>query len=98
MITRAFKHLLRAVIASIDNFEDLPMAIASTLNFLLGCYGTEDNDPDINDDHVLRLKWLREFLDRRYGWRMKDEFHHLRKFSILRGLCHKVEISLVFFC
>ncbi|KAG5021479.1 hypothetical protein JHK85_017821 [Glycine max] len=36
MITRAFKHLLKAVTASVDNVADLSAAIASTLNFLLG--------------------------------------------------------------
>ncbi|KAA8540510.1 hypothetical protein F0562_024571 [Nyssa sinensis] len=39
--------------------------------------------------------WLRTFLVKRFGWRLKDEFQHLRKLSILRGLCHKVGLELV---
>lgn len=89
MVTRAFKHILKAVITSEENLANLSVAIASTLNFLLGSCGVEDND-----DHLLKLRWLRTFLERRFGWMLKDEFQHFRKFSILRGLCHKVDISL----
>lgn len=74
--------MLEAVIACVDNITDLPAAIASTLNFLLGASGMEDG--------VLKLQWLRLFLARRFSWTLKDEFQHLRKLSILRGLCHKV--------
>ncbi|XP_030970958.1 protein TSS [Quercus lobata] len=95
MLARAFKHLLRAVVASVDNVEDLPAAIASALNFLLGSCETEDNDKELNDDHILRFEWLRMFIARRYGWTLKDEFRHVRKLSILRGLCHKVGLELV---
>uniref|UniRef100_A0A2N9HLW1 CLU central domain-containing protein n=1 Tax=Fagus sylvatica TaxID=28930 RepID=A0A2N9HLW1_FAGSY len=94
MVTRAFKHLLKAVVASVDNVDDLPAAIASSLNFLLGSCEMEDTDKELNDDH-LKFEWLRMFLDRRYGWTLKDEFHHVRKLSILRGLCHKVGLELV---
>ncbi|XP_031385813.1 protein TSS isoform X2 [Punica granatum] len=89
MVTRAFKRILKAVIASVENLANLSQAIASTLNFLLGSYEMEDND-----DHLLKLRWLRTFLARRFGWTLKDEFQHLRKFSILRGLCHKVGLEL----
>jgi protein TIF31 len=92
MVTRAFKHLLKAVVASVDNVDNLPAAIASSLNFLLGSCEMEDSDKELNDDH-LKFEWLRMFLDRRYGWTLKDEFHHVRKLSILRGLCHKVIIA-----
>ncbi|KDP37052.1 hypothetical protein JCGZ_06108 [Jatropha curcas] len=95
MVTRAFKHIIKAVIASVDNVADLSAAIASSLNFLLGSYGMEDNDQNMKDDYVLKLHWLRTFLSRRFGWTLKDEFLHLRKFSILRGLCHKVGLELV---
>ncbi|KAK4747206.1 hypothetical protein SAY87_026243 [Trapa incisa] len=87
MVTRAFKHILRAVMASEENLANLSVAISSALNFLLGSCGLEDND-----DHLLR--WLRTFLERRFGWTMKDEYRHLRKLSILRGLCHKVGLEL----
>lgn len=90
MVIRAFKHILRAVIASVDSLSDLPAAIAASLNFLLGHHGIKDTDQTLNDDHALKLQWLEKFLSRRFGWTMKDEFPHLRKFSILRGLCHKV--------
>ena len=90
MITRAFKHLLKAVIASVDNVADLSAVIASTLNILLGGSRAEDTDQTLDDDHHLKFQWLRIFLSKRFGWTLKDEFQHLRKLSILRGLCHKV--------
>ncbi|KAA8541942.1 hypothetical protein F0562_023094 [Nyssa sinensis] len=95
MVTRAFKHLLKAVIASVDNIADLPAAIASSLNFLLGVCTMEDNDRSMNEDHVLKLQWLQTFLVKRFSWRLKDELQHLRKLSILRGLCQKVGLELV---
>ncbi|KAK6263688.1 hypothetical protein SCA6_019122 [Theobroma cacao] len=95
MVTRAFKHVLKAVVASVDKFEDLPAAIASSLNFLLGNSGGEDNDLNANDDYFLKLGWLRKFLAAKFGWTLRDEFQHLRKLSILRGLCHKIGLELV---
>ncbi|XP_057967787.1 protein REDUCED CHLOROPLAST COVERAGE 3 [Malania oleifera] len=95
MVTRAFKHVLKAVVASVENVEDLPAAIASSLNFLLGLSAVEVNDQNLRDDHVLKLRWLQKFLFQRFGWKLKDEFQHLRKFSILRGLCHKVGLELI---
>ena len=90
MVTRAFKHLLNAVIASVDSVADLSSVIASTLNFLLGCCRTDQSDQNLSDDHHLRIQWLRIFLSKRFGWTLNDEFQQLRKLSILRGLCHKV--------
>lgn len=95
MVTRAFKHVLKAVIASVGNMADLPAAVASCFNFLLGSSGIEDNDHSLADDHILKLKWLQSFLAKRFGWRLQDEFQHLRKLSILRGLCHKVPFALL---
>ncbi|KAF2323156.1 hypothetical protein GH714_033717 [Hevea brasiliensis] len=95
MVTRAFKHIVKAVIASVENVADLSAAVASSLNFLLGSCNMEDNDQNIKDDHILKLHWLQTFLSRRYGWTLTDEFLHLRKLSILRGLCHKVGLELV---
>ncbi|KAH9667053.1 hypothetical protein KPL70_020885 [Citrus sinensis] len=94
MVTQAFKHVLNGVIASVDYLSDLSAAIASSLNFLFGCCEMED-EQSWNEDHILRLQWLRTFLGRRFGWSLKDEFQHLRKISILRGLCHKVGLELV---
>lgn len=92
MITRAFKHVLKAVVASVDKVEDLSAAIASSLNFLLGCCVMED-DQELNDDHFLKLEWLQMVLAKKFGWTLKDELLHVRKFSILRGLCHKVFLT-----
>lgn len=94
MVTRAFKHVLKAVIASVDNVTDLSTAIASCLNFLLGDI-VDDNVDNVSGDSNLRLKWLRTFLAKRFGWNLKDEFQHLRKVSIFRGLCHKVGLELL---
>lgn len=90
MVTRAFKHVLKAVVRSVENVADLPAAIASSLNFLLGCCTMEDSDQNSRHENVVKLQWLKTFLTRRFGWTLKDEFKHLRKFSILRGLCQKV--------
>ncbi|XP_022721198.1 protein TSS-like isoform X2 [Durio zibethinus] len=95
MVTRAFKHILKAVFASVDKFEDLPAAIASSLNFLLGNSGVEDNDQNANDDYFLKVRWLRKFLAAKFGWKLRDEFQHLRKLSILCGLGRKVGLELV---
>ncbi|XP_043722388.1 protein TSS isoform X3 [Telopea speciosissima] len=94
MVTRAFKHILKAIIASVENLGDLPAAIASSLNFFLGSCIKEINDQDLTNDYTLILRCLKTFVARRFGWRLKDEFQHLRKFSILKGLCHKVGLEL----
>ncbi|KAK4375466.1 hypothetical protein RND71_006143 [Anisodus tanguticus] len=91
MVTRAFKHVLRAVIASVDNVANLSAAIASSLNFLFGSSTRQDSD----ENHILKMQWLRKFLVERFGWKLKDEFQQLRKLSVLRGLCHKVGLELV---
>lgn len=90
MITRTFKHLLRAVIASINKMAELPGAIAASLNFMLGLHGLEGSDGISSEESSLRLQWLQKFLSTRFGWIQKDEFKHLNKVSILRGLCQKV--------
>ncbi|KAF3450909.1 hypothetical protein FNV43_RR06998 [Rhamnella rubrinervis] len=95
MVTRAFKHVLRTVIASVDNVSDIPAAIAASLNFLLGRSGVRKADQTTKEDHALKLQWLETFLARRFGWTLKDEFSHLRKITILRGLCHKVGLEVV---
>ncbi|XP_051147762.1 protein REDUCED CHLOROPLAST COVERAGE 3-like [Andrographis paniculata] len=92
MVTRAFKHVLRAVIASVECVDDLSATIATTLNFLFDSGYVENNG---SCDHLLKLQWLRIFLEKKFGWRMNDEFQYLRKLSILRGLCHKVGLELV---
>ena len=90
MVTRAYKHVVRAVIASVESMDNMSAAIASTLNFLLGSYNAESSD------QTLKFQWLRAILEKRFGWKLKDEVQHLRKLSILRGICHKV-LFLVYF-
>ncbi|KAG6429948.1 hypothetical protein SASPL_108005 [Salvia splendens] len=89
MVTRAYKHVVRAVIASVESMDNMSTAIATTLNFLLGSYNAESSD------QTLKFQWLRAILDKRFGWKLKDEVQHLRKLSILRGICHKVGLELV---
>ncbi|XP_077237978.1 protein REDUCED CHLOROPLAST COVERAGE 3-like [Tasmannia lanceolata] len=94
MVTRAFKHIIQAVVAAVGNVGELSSAIASSLNLLLGSWTKENDGQDLNEDHVLKMKWLETFISKRFGWSLKDEFQHLRKFAILRGLCHKVGMEL----
>uniref|UniRef100_J3M1Z7 Clu domain-containing protein n=1 Tax=Oryza brachyantha TaxID=4533 RepID=J3M1Z7_ORYBR len=96
MVIRSFKHIIRAVIAAVDDMQNMSAAIAETLNILLGCPRLEsDTETGAESDHNLRLKWVESFLSKRYHWKLKDEFAHLRKFIILRGLCSKVGLELV---
>ncbi|XP_023549162.1 protein TSS [Cucurbita pepo subsp. pepo] len=94
MVIRAFKHVINAVIAAVESTADLSAAVASSLNFLLGSYGSEDEENNLHEDGALRLQWLRTFLGKRFKWRLSNEFQHLRKMSILRGICHKVGLEL----
>ncbi|KAL1565021.1 protein REDUCED CHLOROPLAST COVERAGE 3-like [Salvia divinorum] len=89
MVTRAYKHVVRAVIASVESMDNMSTAIATTLNFLLGSCNAESSD------QTLKLQWLRAILEKRFGWKLKNDLQHLRKLSILRGVCHKVGLELV---
>ncbi|XP_065848937.1 protein REDUCED CHLOROPLAST COVERAGE 2 [Euphorbia lathyris] len=96
MIVRAYKHILHAVVASVNNVDDLAVSIASCLNVLLGMPSSEKEDLDIVNDDELKWKWVETFLLRRFGWHWKHEsFQDLRKFAILRGLSHKVGLELL---
>ncbi|CAL0327795.1 unnamed protein product [Lupinus luteus] len=96
MIVRAYKHILQAVVASVDNVSELASSIASCLNILLGTPSPESNDADITSCDELKWKWVETFLQKRFGWKWKHESgQELRKFAILRGLCHKVGLELV---
>lgn len=91
MIVRAFKHILQAVVAAVEDINDMAGSIASCLNILLGSSPAENVDCNSEDDTNLKQKWLEIFLEKRFGWRWKDEYSlDLRKYAILRGLCHKV--------
>ncbi|CAO2815225.1 unnamed protein product [Amaranthus hypochondriacus] len=95
MVTRAFKYVVKASIASVDDISQTPAAIATSLNILFGSQSTNNNEKVECQDYELKLRWLKAFLLRRFGWKLNDEFRHLRKLAILRGLCHKVGLELV---
>ncbi|XP_068638770.1 protein REDUCED CHLOROPLAST COVERAGE 3-like isoform X2 [Aristolochia californica] len=94
MVTRAFKHLLKAIVSAVENIDELSSAIAAALNILLGSCPMQNVDHELNELYVLKMAWLRTFLKKRYNWNLRDDFQHLRKFSILRGVCHKVGLEL----
>lgn len=94
MVTRAFKYVVKAAVASADDISQIPAAIATSLNILFGSQSTNNNENANCKDYELKVRWLRAFLISRFGWKLNDEFPHLRKLSILRGLCHKVPFLL----
>lgn len=93
MIIRAYKHMLRAVVAAVDKVADLAGVVASCLNVLLGTRPENAGaDADSVVDDNLKWKWVDAFLLKRFGWVWNSEnCTELRKFAILRSLCHKVE-------
>ncbi|XP_047337942.1 protein REDUCED CHLOROPLAST COVERAGE 1 [Impatiens glandulifera] len=95
MIVRAFKHVVQAVIASLDDKKYTAASIAATLNLILGVPGSEKPNETYNV-HPLVWRWLNVFLKKRYQWDLSSSnYKDVRKFAILRGLCHKVGIELV---
>ncbi|KAK4266996.1 hypothetical protein QN277_023845 [Acacia crassicarpa] len=95
MIVRAFKHILQAVIAAFTDKEKLAVSIAGALNMLLGVPKIEELHKSCNI-HPLVWKWLEVFLKKRYDFNLSSSnYEDVRKFAILRGLCHKVGIELV---
>ncbi|KAF9669070.1 hypothetical protein SADUNF_Sadunf14G0069500 [Salix dunnii] len=95
MIARAFKHILQAVIASVLDQEKMAVSIVAALNLMLGVPETRDSIKSCHV-HPLVWRWLELFLKKRYEWDLSSlNFKDVRKFAILRGLCHKVGIELV---
>ncbi|CAM8977575.1 unnamed protein product [Rhodiola kirilowii] len=95
MIIRAFKHILQAVIAAVSEGKELAVSIAATLNLMLGVPQAGDSTQSCII-HTLVWNWLETFLMKRYSWDISSlNFRDIRKFAILRGLCHKVGIELV---
>ncbi|XP_052193006.1 protein REDUCED CHLOROPLAST COVERAGE 1 [Diospyros lotus] len=95
MIVRAFKHILQAVIAAVGNTDEMAAAIAAALNLMLGVPENEQFNESCNV-HSLVWRWLEEFLKKRYEWNLSGfNYKDVRKFAILRGLCHKVGIEMV---
>ncbi|XP_022770584.1 protein TSS isoform X2 [Durio zibethinus] len=95
MIVRAFKHVLQAVIATVVNTYKMALSIASALNLMLGVPENGELHKSCKI-HSLVWKWLQVFLMKRYEWDISNlDFKDIRKYAILRGLCHKVGIELV---
>lgn len=93
MIVRAFKHILQAVISAIEKPEKMAAAIAAALNLMLGVPENEQPDQPF-DVNSLVWKWLEVFLMKRYEWNLTNSnYEDVRKFAILRGLCHKVHYT-----
>ena len=96
MIVRAFKHILQAVIATVVNTDKMAVSIASALNLMLGVPENRELHKSCKI-HSLVFKWLQVFLMKRYEWDISNlDFHEIRKFAILRGLCHKVLKAMTF--
>ncbi|XP_077227118.1 tetratricopeptide repeat (TPR)-like superfamily protein [Tasmannia lanceolata] len=94
MIVRAFKHLLQAVIAAVVDTDKLAVSIAVALNMMLGVSQVEKSDNTCNMQ-ALMWRWLEVFLMKRFQWELTTiTYRDVRKFAILRGLCHKVGIEL----
>ncbi|XP_074312672.1 protein REDUCED CHLOROPLAST COVERAGE 3-like isoform X1 [Silene latifolia] len=90
MVTRAFKYVVKASVASVDDILQVPAVISSSLNILFESCSTTKSE-----DYELKSRWLKAFLMKRFGWELNDEFIHLRKLTVLRGICHKVGFELV---
>lgn len=96
MIVRAFKHILRAVVAAVSDSGELAISIAVALNLLLGVPDSGVLNCAANV-HPLVWRWLVAFLKKRYEWELTvTNFCEVRKYAILRGLCHKVTHSYAF--
>ncbi|KAL3517293.1 hypothetical protein ACH5RR_024195 [Cinchona calisaya] len=95
MIVRAFKHILQAVIAAAVKTENISAVISAALNMMLGLHENEESNNSCGV-HFLVWRWLEVFLKKRYQWDLSSSsYKDVRKFAILRGLCHKVGIELV---
>ncbi|WOH06933.1 hypothetical protein DCAR_0626362 [Daucus carota subsp. sativus] len=96
MVVRAYKHIVQAVVAAVNNFADLAAVIASCLNMLLGTPSGDSSNAENDSIDTLKWKWVETFLVKRFGWQWKHQSSQdLRKFSVLRGLCQKVGLEIV---
>ncbi|KAJ4818284.1 Tetratricopeptide repeat (TPR)-like superfamily protein [Rhynchospora pubera] len=94
MIVRALKHVVRSVIAAVSDTRQMAVTIAAAMNLLLGVpdSGISESAPKM---HPLAWKWLVGFLKKRFEWDLTVlNYSDVRKYAILRGLCHKVGIEL----
>ncbi|KAJ1377512.1 Tetratricopeptide-like helical domain superfamily [Sesbania bispinosa] len=95
MIVRAFKHILRAVISAVVDKEKIASSIAGALNLLLGVPENRESDKSC-EVHPFVWKWLELFLKKRFDWDLSRlNYKDVRKFAILRGLCHKTYSQLL---
>ncbi|KAH9329773.1 hypothetical protein KI387_001881, partial [Taxus chinensis] len=93
MVVRALKHILQAVVASVESISGLAASIAAALNIMLGIPSKENSDQ--NNVDSIKWKWIELFLLKRFGWKINYSHRQdLRKFAILRGLCQKVGLEL----
>ncbi|KAL0700477.1 hypothetical protein Bca4012_056599 [Brassica carinata] len=98
MIVRALKHILQAVISAVAaNTDKIAAKVAAALNMMLGIPKNEAETPHNSwNVHPLIFRWLEKFLKKRYDYDLNAfSYKDLRKFAILRGLCHKVGIELI---
>lgn len=90
MIVRAFKHILQAVISAVENTEKMAGTIAAALNLMLGVPENGQSDQPYSVNYLV-WRWLEAFLKKRYDWHLSSSnYEDVRKYAILRGLCHKV--------
>lgn len=90
MIVRAFKHVLQAVISTTVNTHDMAGVISAALNLMLGVSEGDQSGQLCGVDPLI-WRWLEVFLKKRYEWDLSImNYKDVRKFAILRGLCHKV--------
>ncbi|CAH8250854.1 unnamed protein product [Arabidopsis lyrata] len=98
MIVRALKHILQAVISAVATDTDkVATKVAAALNMMLGIPENVAAAPhnSWNVDPLI-FRWLEKFLKKRYDYDLNAfSYKDLRKFAILRGLCHKVGIELI---
>ncbi|XP_010474724.1 PREDICTED: protein TSS-like isoform X2 [Camelina sativa] len=98
MIVRALKHILQAVISAIaTDTDNIAIKVAAALNMMLGIPENTAAPPQNTwNVHPLIFRWLEKFLKKRYDYDLNAfSYKDLRKFAILRGLCHKVGIELI---
>ncbi|XP_010522920.1 PREDICTED: protein TSS [Tarenaya hassleriana] len=95
MIVRAFKHILQAVVSAVADTDKIAATVATALNMMLGIPENVALQKSWNV-HPLVFQWLEKFLKKRYEYDLNAfSYKDLRKFAILRGLCHKVGIELI---
>jgi protein TIF31 len=85
------------VIAAISDMRQLALTIAATLNLLL-CVPGSDVSGSSPNVYPLVWRWLVTFLKRRYEFELTEKhYHDVRKYAVLRGLCHKVKVNIFVF-